>query len=146
MSAPTDVPQPPPGPEPSGPNRTVDLLLRVAAGLISVVAAVVTGGLELMFATLRVGGHLIGLSVLLAVLANLALSWFAYHGVGRKGAVALPAIVWFGLMVPAAGGTREGDYLLAGNNWVGMAMIIAGAMTFAVVGFKLVMSPPPSIR
>jgi hypothetical protein len=120
----------------------LDLLLRLAAGAIAVVAAVLTGGLELMLATLRVGGQLVGLSVLLAVLANLALSWFAYHAVGGKAAVALPALVWFALMVPAAGGTSEGDYLLAGDNWVGVVMIIAGAMTFAVVGFKLIMTPP----
>jgi hypothetical protein len=141
VSAPPEV-LPDPQPRPRRSRRVLDVLLRVTAGVIAVVAAALTGVLELMFATLRVGGHLVGLSVLLAVLANATLSWFAFHAVGGKAAVALPALVWIALMVAAAGGTSEGDYLLAGDNWVGVVMIIAGAMTFAVVGFKLIMTPP----
>jgi hypothetical protein len=119
----------------------LDLLLRVAGGVLAVIAAVLTATLELLFATARVGGYLIGASVLLAVLANVVLSWFAYQTVGRKWAVMLPAVTWFALMVLAAGGTSEGDILLAGNNWVGIAMIIAGSMAFAVMGFRLITAP-----
>ncbi len=118
-----------------------DVVLRVIGGLIAVVAAVLSGVLELLLATARVGGYLIGISVLIAVLANVTLSWFAYRAVGRKWAVALPAVMWFALMVVAAGRTAEGDILLAGNNWVGLAMIVAGSMAFAVMGFRLLLAP-----
>lgn len=118
-----------------------DLALRVAAGLIAAGAAALSAVLELFLATVRVGGHLIGVSVLLAVAANVALSWFAHRAVGTGWAVGIPALVWFGLMVVAAGGTAEGDILLAGNNWVGLAMIVAGSMSFAVMGFRLVLGP-----
>lgn len=133
-----------PDPQPSGRpalGGILDLLLRVAGGVLAVIAAVLTATLELLFATARVGGYLIGASVLLAVLANVVLSWFAYQTVGRKWAVMLPAVTWFALMVLAAGGTSEGDILLAGNNWVGIAMIIAGSMAFAVMGFRLITAP-----
>ncbi|MGW5560616.1 hypothetical protein ACWER9_25760 [Micromonospora sp. NPDC003944] len=132
---------PPEGPPP----RLLDLGLRLVGGIVVVVAGVLTGVLELLLATVRVGGQLIGVSVLLAIGANIALSWFAYEAVGRRWAVALPAVPWFALMAVAAVRTSEGDLLLAGDNWVGLAMIVAGAMTFAVMGFRQILAPQPQM-
>ncbi|MET8370668.1 hypothetical protein ABZU42_13200 [Micromonospora profundi] len=131
-------------PEAGPPPRLLDLGLRLTGGIVAVVAGVVTGVLELLLATFRIGGQLVGVSVLLAIGANIALSWFAYEAVGRRWAVALPAIPWFALMAVAAVRTSEGDLLLAGDNWVGLAMIVAGAMTFAVMGFRQILAPPTS--
>lgn len=132
-------------PPPPAPHRPLlDLALRVAGGLVAVLGGVLTAVLELLLATLRVGGQLIGVSVLLAVAANVALSWFAHEAVGRRWAVALPALPWFVLMAVAAVRTAEGDLLVAGDNWVGLAMIVAGAMTFAVMGFRQILAPPPA--
>ncbi|MBM7490742.1 hypothetical protein JOD64_001964 [Micromonospora luteifusca] len=134
-------------PPPAGPPpRLLDLGLRLAGAIVVVVAGVLTGVLELLLATVRVGGQLIGVSALLAVGANIALSWFAYEVVGRRWAVALPAVPWFALMAVAAVRTSEGDLLLAGDNWVGLAMIVAGAMTFAVMGFRQILAQPSPLR
>ena len=150
MSAPSQPPPEPPSeplssePPPAGVSAlraAVDLALRIVGGVVAVVGAVVTAVLELILSTLRVGGVLVGVSALLAVVANVALGWFAPRAVGSRWALLLPAVVWFGLMVTAAGGTAEGDILLANNNWVGLAMIFAGSLTFAVMGFRLVMAP-----
>lgn len=119
----------------------LDTALRVVGGLIALVGAVLSAVLELILSTARVGGQLIGVSVPLAVVANVGLAWFAHRAVGKAWAMAIPAVVWFGLMVVAAGGTAEGDILLAGNNWVGLAMIVAGSMAFAVMGFRLILDP-----
>ncbi|MEU4476062.1 hypothetical protein [Micromonospora sp. NPDC023888] len=133
-------------PPPAGPPpRLLDLGLRLAGAIVVVVAGVLSGVLELLLATVRVGGQLIGVSALLAVGANIVLSWFAYEAVGRRWAVALPAVPWFALMAVAAIRTNEGDLLLAGDNWVGLAMIVAGAMTFAVMGFRQILAPPSTI-
>ncbi|PZG00528.1 hypothetical protein [Micromonospora deserti] len=129
---------PPPGPA----GRLLDLALRVAGGLIAVFGGVLSAVLELLLATVRVGGQLVGVSVLVAVGANVALSWFANRTVERRWAVALPALPWFVLMAVAAVRTAEGDLLLAGDNWVGLAMIVTGAMTFAVMGFRQVLAVP----
>jgi hypothetical protein len=126
--------------------------LRVAGGVIAVIAALVTAVAELMIAPLRLGGHLIGVAVVATVLANLALGWFAYTTVGRKWAVTLPAAAWLVLMVTASARTTEGDLLLVGpqgdavvdrNSWVGVAMILTGSIAFAVVGFRLMLAQPP---
>ncbi|MEV1331891.1 hypothetical protein AB0J20_20215 [Micromonospora costi] len=138
--APDETTPPPAGPPP----RLLDVGLRVAGGLVAVVAGVVTGLLELILATARVAGQLIGVSVLLAIAANIVLSWFAHESVGRRWSVALPAVPWFVLMAVAAVRTSEGDLLLAGDNWVGLVMIVAGAMTFAVMGFRQILAVPPS--
>ncbi|MGW1058474.1 hypothetical protein [Micromonospora rubida] len=140
---------PPQAPAPTPPGRAwrlLDVALRVVGGLVAVIGAVATGLLELLLSTARVGGQLIGVSVLVAVAANIALGWFAYAAVGRRWAVVLPATPWFVLMGAAAVRTSEGDLLLAGDNWVGLAMIVAGAMTFAVMGFRQVLAPPPIRR
>jgi len=125
--------------------------LRVAGGVIAVVAALVTALAELVIAPLRIGGHLIGVAVIATVVANLVLGWFAYTTVGRKWAVALPAAAWLVLMVTASGRTTEGDLLLVGpqggavvdgNSWVGVVMILAGSVAYAVVGFRLMLAQP----
>jgi hypothetical protein len=140
--------------EPPSPSRysgTFQTGLRVAGGAIAVVAALVTALAELMIAPLRLGGHLIGVAVIATVVSNLALGWFAYTTVGRKWAVALPAAAWLVLMVTASGRTTEGDLLLVGpqggamvdaNSWVGVVMILAGSIAFAVVGFRLMLAQP----
>ncbi|WP_327650613.1 hypothetical protein [Micromonospora zamorensis] len=133
-------------PPPAGPpSRLLDLGLRLVGAIVVVIAAVVTGVLELLLATVRVGGQLIGVSAVLAVGANIALSWFAYEAVGRRWAVALPTVPWFALMAVGAIRTTEGDLLLSGDNWVGLAMIVAGAMTFAVMGFRQILAPPHTL-
>ncbi|WP_405116704.1 hypothetical protein OG559_16350 [Micromonospora sp. NBC_01405] len=140
---------PPQAPAPTPPRRArrlLDVALRVVGGLVAVVGAVATGLLELILSTVRVGGQLIGVSVLVAIVANIALGWFAYAAVGRRWAVVLPATPWFVLMGAAAVRTSEGDLLLAGDSWVGLAMIVMGAMTFAVMGFRQVLAPPPVRR
>ncbi|MFG1950152.1 hypothetical protein [Micromonospora sp. NPDC048830] len=140
------VPPEAPPPAPRGSRPLLDVALRASGGVVAVVAAVATGLLELILSTVRVAGHLIGVSAAVAVLANVALAWFAHATVGRRWAVALPATPWFVLMGAAAVRTHEGDLLLSGENWVGLAMIVAGAMTFAVMGFRQVLAPPPVRR
>ncbi|WFE26809.1 hypothetical protein O7623_26620 [Solwaraspora sp. WMMD791] len=139
--------QPVPAAAPSVPgrlHRLADLTVRAVGGAVAVVAAVLTAVLELQFATVRLGGHLVGLSVLLAVVGNVLVSWFAIRAVGARWAVAVPAAAWFAVMVLAAGGTTEGDILLAGDNWVGFATIFAGAIAYAVIAFRAILSPRPA--
>ncbi|SDX98528.1 hypothetical protein SAMN05444365_101293 [Micromonospora pattaloongensis] len=126
---------------PSRVGEVAELALRVLGGVISVVAAVLTAALEVLFATVRIGGALIGVSVLMAVVGNLALSWFAQRAVGARWALALPSIAWFAAMVVAAGGTTEGDVLLSSRNWVGITTIFVGVTVFTVIAFRMVLRP-----
>jgi hypothetical protein len=136
------VPEREPAAPPARPRPALDLALRVAGGVIAMLAGVLSAVLELLLATVRVGGQLIGVSALVAIGAGIALSWFAHEAVGARWAVVLPALPWFALMAVASVRTTEGDLLVSGDNWVGLAMIVAGAMTFAVMGFRQILAPP----
>ncbi|WP_329014456.1 hypothetical protein OG271_06530 [Micromonospora rifamycinica] len=130
-------------PPPGRVLRLVDVVLRVVGGLVAVAGGVLTALIALLLSTVRVGGQLIGVSVVVTIAGAVAVSWFAYATVGRRWAVALPALPWFVLMAGAAVRTAEGDLLVAGENWVGLAMITTGAMTFAVMAFRQILSPQP---
>jgi hypothetical protein len=85
-------------------------------------------------------GHFVRLPVALvcAVAGNAALAWFTHTVTGKTLAVLAPFAAWTVPMVVAAGRTREGDLVLAGNNWVGLATMFAGALAFAVAAYWLV--------
>ncbi|GAA2682678.1 hypothetical protein [Actinoplanes palleronii] len=135
-----------------------DVALRSAGVLISVVATVVTTLLEVELSVLRVGGvtglfhgdaaiwtgggALTGLAVPLTVGANLGLAWLAVTTIGRSWGIGVPWALWTLLMLGAAGTrTAEGDYLLGGDNWVALVMILAGSLSFAFYAYKMIMKP-----
>jgi hypothetical protein len=129
---------------PTPPSRGIELTVRVAGCVISVLAALLSGVLELFFASWRVGGYLTGASAVAAVLLNLAIAWFAYRTVGRRWAVGPPWVVWTAVMFVAAGvRTSEGDHLLAGDNWVGLVMILLGSLAFAIYAYRMILTGVP---
>lgn len=130
----------------------------VAGGVvISVLAAFVTGVLEILLTTLRAGdlrtiwrgdaigsggGPLIGLAVLIAVVANYAIAWFAVSTTGKRWALGPPWALWTLMMLFAAGGrTGEGDYLISGDDWVALVMILVGSLTFAMYSYRMILKP-----
>ncbi|MFI7540974.1 hypothetical protein [Actinoplanes sp. NPDC049599] len=129
---------------PAPPRPAVELAVRVAGVVIAVLAAGLTAVLELFLSPLRLGGVPIGVAVPAAVLANLAISWFAVTTVGRRWALAPPWAVWTLIMFFAAGTrTTEGDYLISADDWVALVTILAGSLTFAVYTYKLILRRAP---
>ncbi|WP_240669720.1 hypothetical protein [Actinoplanes solisilvae] len=132
-----------------------ETVIRVGGLVIAIVAAVVTGFLELILTTLRAGdlttiwrgdsigsggGPLLWVSVVLAVALNWAIAWFAVSTTHRKWAIGPPWALWTLIMLFAAGvRTREGDYLLGGSDWVALVMILAGSLSFAVYSYRLIL-------
>ena len=136
--APTPVPA-----EQKKESRALDRTIRVAGVVVSVLAAVLSGLLELFFTTLRVGGVPVGVSVLMAVAGNVAIAWFAVTTADRRWALGPAWVVWTLMMLLAAGvRTREGDYLVSGDDWVAMVMILAGSLTFAVYAYRMILRTP----
>jgi hypothetical protein len=135
-------------PEPSEPadDRPLDLIIRVAGWVISIVAVILSGVLELFFTPLRAFGFPIGVSILMALVANPAIAWFAVTTTGRRSAVAPPWIIWTIMMLFATGyRTAEGDYLVSGNDWVALVMILVGSLAFAVYSYRMILTRRPSI-
>ena len=133
----------------------------VAGGLaVAILAAFFSGVLELFLTPLRWGdlttiwrgdaigsghGPLLGVSILLAAVGNYAIAWFAVSTTGgRRWALGPPWALWTLMMLLAAGvRTNEGDYLLAGNDWIGLAMILVGSLTFAVYSYRMILQKLP---
>lgn len=123
----------------------LDLVLRVAGVVISLVATVLTAVLELFLSPLRIGGVQIWVAVLVAAAANWAICWFAVTATGRRWAVAPPWALWTLIMFLAGGyATPEGDRLIDGNDMVALVMILAGSVAFATYTYRTILrSPPP---
>lgn len=132
---------------PAEPSRSLELVVRIAGVLIAVLAAVLTAVLEIFLAPLRIGGVPVGVAILAAIVANLGICWFAVTTVGRGWAVAPPWAVWTVIMFFAAGiRSTEGDYLISGDNWVALVMILTGSLTFAGWTYRMILRRPPVTR
>ena len=125
------------------PRRGVDLFVKIAGAVLVTAAAVLTALLELFMTTLRIGAVPIGVSILVAAVANWVLAWFAAGTVGRGWAIGLPWAAWTLVMFTAAGTrTTEGDYLVAGDDWVALGTILVGSLAFAVYVYRAILKGP----
>ena len=125
------------------PSRGLELAVRLAGMLVTIIATVATAILELSLTTLRLGGVPVGVAIPLAIVANVGLSWFAVTTVGRRWALGPPWVLWTLLMLFVAGARRtEGDYLLSGTDWVSLVMILVGSLTFAVYAYRMILKGP----
>ncbi len=156
MTAPDTVEQPPAAVR-GEPWRGWDTVIRVAGVVVAVVATLVTALFELELTTLRSsgvaallrgeslwasGGVLIPIAIPVAIAANLVIAWFAVTVTGRRWALGPPWALWTLIMLAAAGTrTTEGDYLLSGDNWVALVMILTGSLAYAVYSYRMILKP-----
>lgn len=110
---------------------TASTLVRVAGCVLVTVTAVLTAVVEAFFVPLRFGGVRAPLVLLLAVAGNLALPWLGVWLSGSRFGAMLPPLAWFVVIVVFAGGTDEGDVVLAGNDWVALTLLLVGSATAA---------------
>ena len=99
-------------------------------------SALVFGALQVFLVPLRWGTELLGLSVVLAIVGNIALVWLARRGLDSAKAAVIVLGCWF---VPVAGLAMvprpEGDVLIPGGGteqWV-YAMTLLGGIVAGIV-------------
>ncbi|GAA0541616.1 hypothetical protein GCM10010172_23740 [Paractinoplanes ferrugineus] len=123
--------------------------------VVSILAAFVTGVLEVLLTPLRAGdvltiwrgeaigsggGPPIGLAILLAVVANYAIAWFAVSTTAKRWSLGPPWALWTILMLFAAGTRRsEGDYLIGGNDWIALVTILLGSLAYAIFSYRMIL-------
>jgi hypothetical protein len=138
-------------------SAALDAALRIAGGVVALWAGVLAAVLDLLFATWawevvkgRPSGAVkavVGTSLALGgiaavVVLTVLVAWFAHAAVGTRWAAALPALPWFVVIVAGGIRTTEGDLGLSGDNVLGLGLVVAGAVTFAVLGFRQLVVPP----
>jgi hypothetical protein len=137
-------------PEAAAPWAGWEALIRAGGVVVSILAAFFSGVIELLLSTLRAGDVVSvwrGDAVVLAVAGNIGIAWFAVHTTGRRWALGPPWAVWTIVMLIAAGvRTHEGDYLLSGDNYIALAMILIGSLTFAIYTYRMILQRiPPAV-
>lgn len=151
------APEQQPATAPTRSGRAVDVVLRIAGGVVVAWAGVLVAVLELLVATWSwelVQGRsgtakvLVGVPAAVGGIAGVVVltvlvGWFAHAAVGTRWAAALAALPWFVVIVAGGFRTTEGDLALTGDNVLGLGLIVAGAVTFAVLGFRQLVVPPP---
>jgi hypothetical protein len=121
--------------------------LRVAGGMVATGLAFMSSLYEAFLSPLSYqwtsGGHAhyvrVPVALVGAVAGNAGLVWFTRRVTGKVLAVLAPFLAWTVPMLLAAGRTREGDLVLVSANWVGLVTMFAGALTFAVAAYWLVL-------
>jgi hypothetical protein len=131
-----------PAAEPGGASPTplppaLDRAERIAGLLVATGLGAVSAMYEAFLTPLAWGNVRVPVSLVLALVGNVALVWFTREVTGRVVAALLPAAAWVAVMFLAAGQTTERDLVLTSDNWVGLSTMFAGALAFALAAYRL---------
>ena len=124
----------------------LEAALRVGGTIVAVWGSVLLALIGAFLTPVRVGGVLMPVSVLIAIVGNAGLMRFAFVTTEHRGLAVLPGVVWIVLAFVATSGTSEGDVVLTSNNWVGPVYLLAGSATVAVSAYRLLPRQPSSRR
>ena len=91
----------------------------------------------------RVGGTLVPVSLVIAVVGNVLVGRAATRLAGSAGALAT-GVLWIGLTLVLSSRRAEGDVVVPGS-LVGMGFLVAGALASAVAYGAAVLRPAPDL-
>ncbi|MGY1618816.1 hypothetical protein ACI797_18910 [Geodermatophilus sp. SYSU D00691] len=115
-------------------------------GLLAVAVAGWLALVEVFWLPLRVGGVLVPVSLLAAVVGNLLLVAAAHRLSGSRVVAVLPALVWGTVALAAAQRRPEGDLVLTGGGALGvlnLLFLLAGVVAAAFAVGRVLTMPPP---
>jgi hypothetical protein len=96
----------------------------VAWGLVAILVAGWLALVEVFWLPLRIGGVLVPLSILAAVVGNLMLIAAAHRLSGSRVVAVLPGLVWLAVAVAAMNRRPEGDLVLTGGGATGTINLV----------------------
>jgi hypothetical protein len=140
-TAPQTVTPPASGPaDPSGAASAVlEFLIRGGGAVVVTAAAVLLAVVESFLVPIRLAQSYLPAAALLAVAGNVALPLAMLYLTRNRGLSLLPALAWFGVVLVASSATGEGDLIIPAL-WPGVAMLVAGAGTIAVMGYLTIVA------
>jgi hypothetical protein len=109
-----------------------DIAITVAGLLVSALLGAALALIEAFYSPLRVHGVRVPVSLVMALVTNPLLGWFAYTTTRHRLAALLPAATWCVVWILSAGKTSEGDLIITQDNWVGLLTLFAGPLAFAI--------------
>ncbi|CAM3412023.1 hypothetical protein STSO111631_18190 [Stackebrandtia soli] len=112
------------------------MVTRVAGGVIIVYAAFLLAVVESFLVPFKAFGGYLPVSALFAVLGNWGLPMLMIWLCRVRYLALLPAAVWFVVILAASTMLDTGSLVIA-NMWPGPLMLVSGAGTIAVVGYRI---------
>lgn len=125
-----------PEPIPPEPRPAAELAIRLGGGLVVVWAATLLAVVEAFLVPVRFAHSYTPIAAVLAVTGNVALPLLMRYLTRSNGAALLPCLAWFVVVIIGSTATGEGDLVIIGD-WPGLALLVAGAGTVAVMGYLL---------
>jgi hypothetical protein len=113
-------------------ERVLDIAITVGGLIVATLLGVGLAIVEALYSPLRVGGFRVPVSLLMAIVTNPLLGWFAFTTTRSRLAALLPAAGWCVVWILSAGRTSEGDLIITEDNWVGLLTLFAGPLAFAI--------------
>jgi hypothetical protein len=123
------------------PRRAVAL---VGWGVLAVAVGTWLALVEVFWLPLRVGGVLVPVSVLAAVVGNLLVVGTAYRWSGSRLVAVLPALAWLTVALAATQRRPEGDLVITGTGalgYVGLAFLLLGVVAAAFAVGRVLTAP-----
>jgi len=120
------------------------VLVLIGWGIAAVVVGTWLALVEVFWLPLRVGGVLVPLSVVAAVVGNLLLVGVAYRWSRSRVVAVLPALAWLAAALGAARRRPEGDLVIVGTGalgYVGLAFLLVGVVAAAFAVGRVLASP-----
>jgi hypothetical protein len=127
------------------------LLALVGWGIAAVVVGTWLAVVEVFWLPLRVGGVLVPVSVVAAVVGNLLVVREAYRWSRSRVVAVLPALAWLAVALSATRRRPEGDLLIVGTGalgYVGLAFLLVGVVAAAFAVGRVLAAPrrAPRVR
>jgi hypothetical protein len=120
------------------------VLALIGWGLTALLVGTWLAVVEVFWLPLRVGGVLVPVSVLAAVVGNLLVVGAAYRWSGSRVVGVLPALAWLVVALAATRRRPEGDLVIVGTGalgYVGLAFLLVGVVAAAFAVGRVLVAP-----
>lgn len=115
-----------------------EVIYRVLGTIVGIGLGIASAVLEAVLTPLHIGSARSPLAVVLALVGNAAIVWFAYVVTRHVGLALLPGLAWLIVIFMALSKTSEGDLVITGT-WVGGLTFVLGCLGWAGAGYFLIM-------
>jgi hypothetical protein len=122
-------------------------LLLTAWSVLGVALAAWLAVVEVLWLPLRIGGLLVPVSVVAAVVGNVVLVDLVLRCTTSRAVALLPAFTWVAVAAAASMRRPEGDLLIIGSGAlgaVGLAFLLLGGLAAAVAMARVLAARPPA--